>query len=324
MDKVSIILPVYGVEPYLERALDSLLSQTYKNIEIIPIDDCSPDNCRAILKSYEQKYEQLRPIYFDENRGVSAARNAALDIMSGDWVCFCDGDDWYADCYVQKMLERAKAQNLDMVLCDYYIATEGKPPLRAGSLGTTEQIRDKMTEIASGSLSSCTKLIKREVVERAGIRYPVGVKQSEELPVLPVWAKYSKKIGVLDEPLYYYYQRPSGGSASNNSKSDSEKIFCDALALLRERLGEGYERELECRAIYSLFYGEILKMCKNKAKAREIKAKIAEYEAAWPSYKTNPYMNNFGFFKKTFISLVGARFVFGLRVLAKVHSMLIH
>ncbi len=324
MDKVSIILPVYRVEDYLARALDSLVGQTYENIEIIPVDDCSPDSCREILTRYAQNYEQIKPIYFSQNQGVSAARNAALDAMSGDWVCFCDGDDWYDETYVEKMLGRAKNLDCDLVLCDYYIATDGKPLIKAGSLCADAEVRDKMTEIACGSLSSCTKLIKRDIIERAGIRYPVGVKQSEELPVLPVWAKFSCKIAILDEPLYYYYQRPGGGSASNNAMSDSEKIFCDALALLRLRLGEGYECELECRAIYSLFYGEILKMCKCKAKTGEIKEKIKKYESEWPNYKTNPYMGKFGLFKKTFISFVGARFILGLRVLAKIHSMLIH
>ena len=324
MDKVTIILPVYGVADYLERALDSLIGQTYKNLEIIPVDDSSPDNCREILIDYEDKYDFIKPIYFDENRGVSAARNAALEKMSGDWICFCDGDDWYDERFVEKMLEAAKTHEADYVICDYFIAADSRVPFRAGSLGGAVTGGDNKREIASGSLSSCTKLISRALFERAGVLYPVGMKQSEELPVLPVWAKFAKKIAVVDEPLYYYYQRVGGGSASNTATRDTEKVFCEALALLKERIGEGYERELETRAIYALFYGEILKKCKLKATAKEIKAKIIEYESAYPDYKNNPYIGELGFFKRVFLSFAGARFVLGLRLLSLIHSMLIH
>lgn len=324
MDKVTIILPVYGVRDYLARALDSLLGQTYQNLEIIPVDDCSPDNSREILIDYESKYDFIKPIYFDENRGVSAARNAALEKMSGDWICFCDGDDWYDARFVEKMLGAAKAHSADYVICDYFIAADGRVPLKAGSLGGAVTGGDNKREVASGSLSSCTKLISRALFDRAGVLYPVGMKQSEELPVLPVWAKFAEKIAVVDEPLYYYYQRGSGSSASNTASRDTEKVFCTALALLKERIGDGFEQELECRAIYSLFYGEILKKCKLKASSKEIKTKICEYESAYPNYKNNPYIGEFGFFKRVFLSFVGARFVLGLRLLSFIHSMLIH
>jgi hypothetical protein len=222
------------------------------------------------------------------------------------------------------MLEAAKTHDADYVICDYFIAADGRVPLRAGSLGGAITGGDNKREVASGSLSSCTKLISRALFDRAGVLYPVGMKQSEELPVLPVWAKLSQKIAVVDEPLYYYYQRGSGNSASNTISRDTEKVFCDALSMLKERIGEGYERELECRAIYALFYGEILKKCKLKASTKEIKTKICEYESTYPDYKSNPYIGEFGFFKRVFLFFVGARFVLGLRLLSLVHSILIH
>ena len=90
---ISVIVPVYKVEPYLRRCIDSIISQTYHNLEIILVDDGSPDNCGAICDEYAEKDTRVRVIH-KSNGGLSDARNAGLDIMTGDYVAFVDSDDW--------------------------------------------------------------------------------------------------------------------------------------------------------------------------------------------------------------------------------------
>ena len=324
MDKVSIIVPIYKVEPYLARMFDSLLSQTYTNIEIIPIDDCSPDNSRSVIERYAATDSRVCPIYFEQNGGVSRARNAALDRASGDWICFCDGDDWYSPDFVEKMLTCARDADADYIVCDYSIAYDQGPSLRAGSTNALFTGCDKRLVVACGSISSCTHMIRRSLFEQSGARYPEDCKQYEELPVIPLLASYAKKIGVVDEALYFYYQRSSGGSASNKLVSDYEEAFRQGFNRLRAAIGPGYEPELEYHVIYALFYGKILNMCKNKDSSRMIKQTIGRFTEQYPNCLHNPYFSQMGLFKRLFVRLVKERCVPMLRLMTAVHTLLIH
>ena len=114
---ISIIVPVYKVEPYLRKCVDSILAQTYKNLEIILVDDGSPDNCPALCAQYAKEDPRVRVIH-KENGGVSTARNAGLDAATGEYVTFVDSDDWIdPDMYVS-MMTRIREYGCDAVLCD--------------------------------------------------------------------------------------------------------------------------------------------------------------------------------------------------------------
>ena len=321
MKKVSIIVPVYKVEAYLQRCVDSLTGQTYPHLEIILVDDGSPDGSGAMCDVLARKDERILVIH-QENQGVSAARNHGLVAMTGDWICFCDGDDWYESEYVEKMLKCAQDEKADYIICNYKIVSDGQPPIVSGSLGNLTSGCTNKEVIACGPTSSCTHMIHKELFEHSQAWYPVGLRQYEEMPVIPVLAKTASRIGVVREPLYNYYQRGNGTSASN-SGSDSEVNFNRAWKLMEQRLGEGYDKEVEYHAIYALFYGEILQLCKNKKTAREIKKKIAQYSSCFPKFLNNPYVVNMGMAKQLFLKMVDTRFVLGLRMLSWIHSKIV-
>ena len=115
MPKISVIIPVYKVEQYLPECLDSIINQTYKNLEIICIDDGSPDNSGKILDEYASKDNRIRVIH-KENGGISSARNAGLDIATGDWISFVDSDDWLDINTYEKLLSSADEANTDIVM----------------------------------------------------------------------------------------------------------------------------------------------------------------------------------------------------------------
>ena len=324
MDKVSIILPAYNVESYLARTLRSLLNQTYKNLEILVVDDCSKDGTRQVIRQFAQGDPRIVPILLDVNHGVSYARNAALDTMTGDWVCFCDGDDWYAEDYLEQMISCVWETGADYVICDYYVVPENGPAIRSNSIRGLTTGCDPKLVVACGSPYSWTRMIKRDLFEKFGVRYPENCNRSEELPVIPVLATCSRKIGIVDKPLYYYFQRSNGSSASNVAQVDYEKMFFTPFNLLRQAIGDEYEQELEYLIIYALFYGRILDMCKQGLSTAEIKAKIREYTAQYPNYGKNPYLPNAGIFKRSFIMFERWNWILGLRILAKVHSLLVH
>lgn len=323
MDKVSIIVPVYKVEQYLERCIDSLLGQSHKNVEVILVEDGSPDNSGVICDDYAKKDNRVVVIH-QPNQGVSAARNHGLDIMTGDWVCFCDGDDWYAEDYVAQMLSCAMETGADYLICDYWVAPDNGPALRSNSTQGLYTGCDPKVVVACASPYSPTRMIRRELFERSGVRYPLNCKRSEELPVIPVLATYAGKIGIVDKPLYYYFQRSDGSSASNVTQVDYEKMFFAPFNLLKQAIGDGYEQELEYLLIYALFYGRILEMCKQNLSTADIREKIREYAAQYPNYGKNPYLSKVGIFKRCFILFEQWEWILGLRILAKIHNLLVH
>ena len=322
MDRVSIIVPVYNVAPYLPRCIESLLGQTHSNVEVILVDDCSKDDSKSVMQEYAQRDNRVCTIYQPKNKGVSAARNRALDLISGDWVCFCDGDDWYELDFVEKMLDCAKKENADYIMCNYKIVSEYRPEIVAGSIDGLSSGCDIKTVIACGPTSSCTHMIKKVLFDISCVRYPEECRQYEELPVIPVLAKYANKIGVVEEALYNYFQRGDGSSASNVAK-DSEKNFFIAWKIMQEKLGNDYCVEAEYHAIYALFYGEILILCKRKESRKAIKEKILSYEMSFPQYYDNPYILHMGKAKKIFLWLVKNRIIIGVRLLSWMHSKIV-
>jgi len=118
MPKISVIVPVYNVEKYLAKCIDSILAQTFTDFECILINDGSPDNSPAICDEYAKKDERMKVIH-KENGGVSSARNTGLDIAQGEWITFADSDDWVDENYLELMYSNAIKNNCDLSICGF-------------------------------------------------------------------------------------------------------------------------------------------------------------------------------------------------------------
>ena len=250
------------------------------------------------------------------------ARNRGLDACTGAWICFCDGDDWYLPDFVEKLIAQAMQTQTKCVACDYQIVSKKHRAIPAGSIAKLPEYPSVREMVACGSLSSCTYLFQRELFLHSGVRYPIECRQYEELPVVPLLIKTAGRISLVKEALYCYYQRGDGSSASNVAV-DSEENFRIALALLKKSLGGDYAPELEYRAIYALFYGEILNLCKRKAGDELIRARIDAYEQEYPNYLKNQYLSHLGKAKRLFLQMAHLRCIPILRGLTRLHSILI-
>lgn len=207
---ISIIVPVYKVEKYLKRCVDSILTQTYQNMEVILVDDGSPDNCGVICDKYKEMDNRVVVIH-KENGGLSDARNAAIPLAKGDYISFVDSDDWISPYYVEHLYEAVAKCDADMGISWFENVFEKKklqsnPEELLSNYEnlTAEECLEKLLYQNGVEVCAWGKLYKTELIK--DLRYPVG-KLYEDIPVTYEVVKRSKKISVIGNIDYYYFQR---------------------------------------------------------------------------------------------------------------------
>ncbi len=215
---VSIIVPVYKVESYLQRCLDSIVNQTYTNLEIILIDDGSPDNCPQICDEYAAKDKRIVVIH-KENGGLSDARNAGLDICQGEYITFIDSDDWVADEYVATMINLALENNAEIVVGGV-VQTQNTFNLKLSNIGSThfeiltplESVK-KLWSIDVTAFTTVWGILYKKTLW-TNLKFPKGLIH-EDLYVSYKPLYTSSKTIYIDIPVYYYYQRESSITKDN-------------------------------------------------------------------------------------------------------------
>lgn len=211
MPKVSIIIPVYGVEKYIERCARSLFEQTLDDIEYLFIDDCTPDKSVEILKhvleDYPQRKNQVVIHRMEQNSGQAKVREWGMRNATGEYVIHCDSDDWVDIHMYEKMYKKSVSADYDIVVCDYY-ESDG-----TSQIINKEYIPDKVEETMSSILLKKThsvlwnKLVKKSIYNNK-IIYPIA-NNAEDYALLVQLAYHSKSFGYVNEPLYFYYYNTS-------------------------------------------------------------------------------------------------------------------
>jgi exopolysaccharide biosynthesis predicted pyruvyltransferase EpsI len=252
---VTVIVPVYKVEKYLEKCLDSILGQSYRNLEIILVDDGSLDNCGQICDDYALKDPRIVVIH-KANGGLSSARNAALDITKGDWILCVDSDDYIHPRMVEKMLSSTKAYSVDIVICSHYIEKENK-------LSITDRIIDDV--VVMDRMQALDRLVEDKEIKSyawgklyradlfSGVRYPEG-RNYEDIATTYYLFDRAQKIIKIPEYLYFYLVRDD--SISYNNSAGSWHKGCHASCLGQEERAEYFKKkgyaELYDKAMASL------------------------------------------------------------------------
>ena len=207
---VSVIVPVYKVEKYLDKCVESIVEQTYKNLEIILVDDGSPDNCPSMCDDWAARDSRIKVIH-KENGGVSSARNSALDAAAGDYICFVDSDDSIDPSYYEKLHQAAVQSGAEIAIGDIlYFEADGslsgyqEKALRTEVISGDEAIhRMRLTPF----IHLTTRLHRRELFDT--LRFPVG-KNYEDAFTTPLILEQVTKVACVGEPLYHYKFNPVG------------------------------------------------------------------------------------------------------------------
>jgi glycosyltransferase involved in cell wall biosynthesis len=262
-DLISVIVPIYLVEKYLEKCVDSIVRQTYRNLEIILVDDGSPDNCPQLCDEWKKRDSRIKVIH-KENGGLSSARNAGIDAAEGNYICFIDSDDYIAETMIQKLYSALKNQGADMSLCGFTYVDENYHsiaelnkgmPIKNEVLSGREAIK-KLAESGGEyyTIAWC-KLYRADLFQT--IRFPVGKIHEDEFVSHQVFGK-CKRVSCIADGLYFYLQRQNSIMGMRNGFSIREldtveafvrrALFLESIDM-REDIGGYYLRAIK------LFWG---------------------------------------------------------------------
>ena len=228
-DLISVIVPVYKVEQYLKKCIDSILEQTYYNLEIILVDDGSPDNCGAICDEYAKKDSRIRVIH-KNNGGLSDARNAGLDIMTGEYVAFVDSDDWIEPTMYEKLLTNMKHFQADISfggVADDVVQIGAVKTIKVSDYGKEPFVEDKtetMKRVLQNGCSAWDKIYRADLFDN--VRFPVGEFNEDEAIILHLLNKCQRSC-FTGEVFYHYMHRKNSGSLTKSSFSRGKTVWYD-------------------------------------------------------------------------------------------------
>ena len=237
---ISVIVPVYGIEQYLSECVDSILAQTYQNLEIILVDDESPDACPQICDAYAQKDGRVKVVH-KKNGGAASARNAGLDIVTGEYVCLIDGDDVIEPSFVEELLTELIAHGADVSVCSFdnwFI--DGRKPHgvvypEETVMPQVEYLKRFLTDWTSGI--AVNKLYRQAIVNN--VRYEEGHKIDDEFFTYQAIMN-AEKVAVCSKELYHYRMRKS--SVMHSSERYKELILLDKIEYFQIRYQQVCDR----------------------------------------------------------------------------------
>jgi len=289
MVKVSVIVPVYNVEKYLRKCLDSLVNQTLEDIEIIAVDDGSTDSSIDIIKEYAEKHSNIK-YYQKENGGLSDARNFGLKMATGKYIAFLDSDDYVDKDIYKKMYDKAKKEDSDIVECNFYWAYDKKNKEDIG-----QKYRGTSEIIEKARVIAWNKLYKKEILDRAKVEFPKGLRY-EDVEFFYKLVPYIEKVSFIKEPLIYYVQRKASLINTQNKSTRDIFIVLDNVInyYKQNHIYEQYREVLEFTYVRLLLCSSLKRICKIKDKntrkklLNETWIKINEN---FPNWKQNKILN---------------------------------
>jgi glycosyltransferase involved in cell wall biosynthesis len=218
---ITVIVPVYNTAQYLKKCVDSILAQTWNNLEVFLVDDGSTDNSAAIIRGYQEKYPEVIKSIFQNNAGQGFARNAALDLMTGDFITFVDSDDWILPEMFTAMLKNLNETKSDIVSCDYQIVNEQGKVLKQHSCGDIaeqgQNLRDNIALAFSLEPQVTSKLFKSFFFTDKQYRFPTTM-WYEDLAVLPSILSSCQRISKVSTCYYQYFKRDGTTTTTFNLK----------------------------------------------------------------------------------------------------------
>lgn len=221
---ISVIVPIYKVEPYLQQCVDSILNQTYRDLEVLLIDDGLPDKCGEICDEYERKDKRVR-VFHTENRGLSAARNLGLKEARGEYIGFVDSDDWIELDMYEMLLRRMQKVGADISICGFWRETNKHIIMTTKLKETVYKGDESLLALVEGKIQNCVwnNLYRRVTLEK--ISFPKG-KDYEDIACIHKVIHETSQIAIFATPKYHYRIRDN--SITNDYSAKHLFEYADA------------------------------------------------------------------------------------------------
>ncbi len=291
--KLSIIVPCYNVEPYIEACVESIVKNSIKDYEIILINDGSSDHTSSVLEKIKKQYKEVIVIE-QENKGLSFVRNKGIELAKGKYLAFIDGDDTIHEKMLSSLLEKAEKGDFSMVTCGVrMVYTDHEVLVNPGftkDLLSKEEIKKQMYDFYP---AACNKLFKKSCLE--DIRFKEGV-WFEDVEFIYRLLPSLTKVGVVDGYYYNYFQRKGSITYSYNHKLYDLVANMDSIVTFyqEQNLLEFYYEEIEytyVRYLYATFIRRLAKMKDKKEFKKGVSYVIKKVKENFPQYKKNPYLS---------------------------------
>lgn len=312
--KLSIIVPVYGVEKYIDKCLNSLVKQSLKEIEVIVVNDGTKDNSQKIIDKYVKKYPDKIKSYIKENGGQGSARNYGLKKATGEYIGYVDSDDFVEKDMYKKLYNKAKENNYDIVVCGNYNVSEDYQNKNIDAF--INNYNTDLENIFFGKMAVWNKIYKRDILIKNKLEFKEKV-WYEDLAFTLKAIMNSNTFAFIDEPLYDYLIRE--GSTMNNSNVQRNleilDAFNDILSYIKHNKKEEYFSKIEFLAIDHIYISAIVRVLKadadDKVKRETINKLIDYMNTSFPNYKNNKYVNTLSKNRKIIYKLINIK-MYGL------------
>ena len=309
--KVSVIVPVYNVEKYIKKCLDSLVNQTLNGVEIIVVNDGSPDNSQKIIDEYTKKYKNVKS-YIKENGGLSDARNYGIKKATGEYISFVDSDDYIRNDMLEIMYNYAIKEDLNVVVCDSINVYDNGSEILIKSNNNYSD-NDVRNYIISPPMA-CTRLFKKTIFDKIQFKKNIYY---EDLEMTPKVVNITDKIGFVSEGLYYYVQRDGSIMKQNAFNKKLLNIF-DVLKSNKDLLEDKFPEEIEYMYITHLLRTASLRFL-NYDNGKEYIYKIHNImKEYFPKWKNNVYYKKSSFKLKLICILAYNKNILLLKLIKKV------
>ncbi len=321
MPYVSVIVPCYNASAYIEKCLQAMEEQSFRDFEVILVDDCSTDETLSCIEKYQVNSNlMLRYLQNERNMGPSIARKKGIDASTSKYIAFCDNDDWYEPNYLELMVQKAEENDADMVFCGYQTVSVKKRKVKKNShmlpIMPNKLSVEKVLQLPIDSL--CVIMVKRSIIEK--VDFP-DLRNGEDMAIIPAMIAKSQSFGVVNECLYNYLYRENSASMKANDKVVQALI--QSFSYVKKNVSDKYSEQLEIIGIRNLIYGGLLNLFKYSYNTREAKRILLDFETEFPMWKANRHIKELPAYKRVFLYFAEKKHFAVLKILSIIHSLLV-
>lgn len=292
---ISVVVPIYKVEKYLEKCIKSILEQTYKKLDIILVDDESPDECGKIIERYKEKDSRIRTIH-QKNGGLSDARNNGWKIARGEYILFIDSDDWIEKNMIEILYNNAKVNNADISICEFIEEDDDGNVLSSKKYNNEIRVFTSLEAIKeliqqnNITNHAWNKMYKTELFEN--IKYPKG-QLMEDISTTYKLIESSDRVVYQSIPLYHYIQRGTSilGNITEKRINDQENAFFERNKYLSVKYPQ-YRKEIiidNLLNVKNIYYLSVIGKYKNLYNSKKYKDYYKQFKPLYKEYKKELY-----------------------------------